>query len=135
MVTHSLAVEDARSWDLPGGLRITRLHPLSTGTWLESAIPWSPPSHLDGFVGAASTADVPVLDANSDRIDSFVRALAGGVYSKIMTCNNALGCLDLARRHKPTIIFIHSSESIVEGVSLVELIQALSPQSDVRVLD
>jgi hypothetical protein len=90
-------------------------------------------------VSTTPSADVPILvlilHPSSERIDTIVRTLSKGVYSKIMTCNNPLGCLDLARRHKPKIVFIHSSEAVVEGTSLRELIEALSPESEVRIID
>jgi hypothetical protein len=87
-------------------------------------------------MSAGTTIDSPILvlilDADARRIKTMAGTISKAVQCKILTCNNPLGCFEMARKNKPQIVFIHSSEAMVENVSLVDLIRALSPQSIVQ---
>jgi len=78
----------------------------------------------DGAVkpSEVSTKTVLVLVLpDGAQLQQLAKVVAGAVQAEIQTCNTPLGCLDLARKYKPQIALIHSSESVVENVSIIEL--------------
>ena len=77
---------------------------------------------------------VLILNSHSEQLKEMAKAIAGGIHAEVQTCNTPLGCLDLARRYKPQIALIHSLEAVVENVSMVELIKAVSPLTDVQII-
>ena len=77
---------------------------------------------------------VLILNSHSEQLKEMAKAIAGGIHAEVQTCNTPLGCLDLARRYKPQIALIHSREAVVENVSMIDLIKAVSPLTDVRIV-
>jgi hypothetical protein len=78
---------------------------------------------------------VLMLDSDSKRLQQLAKVVAGAIQAEVQTCNTPLGCLDLARRYRPQIALIHSREAVVENVSMVDLLRAVSPLTEVRIID
>jgi hypothetical protein len=85
--------------------------------------------------GAASkNVLVLILNSHGEQLQELAKTIAGGIHAEVHTCNTPLGCLDLARRYKPQIALIHSREAVIENVSMIDLIKAVSPLTEVRMI-
>ena len=78
---------------------------------------------------------VLILDQNAESLSQLARIIAEGIGTELLTCNTPVGCLEMARKYKPHVALLRRSTAFFDGISMPELIRAVSPETEIQVLD
>ncbi len=78
---------------------------------------------------------VLILDQNSESLSQLARTIAEGIGAELLTCNTPVGCLEMARKYKPHVALLRRNTAFFDGISMPELIRAVSPETEIQVVD